>query len=297
MFERFTREDRMLLAFAMQEAADLGHTRLGADHLILGMLCNARSPLFALLGSQGLTLDEAREVVRAQHADDPEDAGEPVGETASQRYEEDREALRSIGIDLDKVRAAVRDRFGDDLSQGWAERPSRGDRHRGRGRGRGNCGPEGRRRGHGHRHGHGHRGSVGWADAEGFGAEPFGGEGFNDGDPRMRGPFGPGAPFGPGSFGADGPWESGRGRRGPRGRGRRPRFAPDTRDALRGAVEIARARGDQELRPEYLLIGIIDAGDAASRAVIESVTTPEALRAAVLATLPEMPTPEASADI
>ena len=38
MFERISRDDKMLLAFATQEAGDLGHRQLGNDHLILGML-------------------------------------------------------------------------------------------------------------------------------------------------------------------------------------------------------------------------------------------------------------------
>jgi len=59
MFDGISRDDKMLLAFATQEAGDLGHRQLGNDHLILGMLCNARSPLFALLADQGLTLTSA----------------------------------------------------------------------------------------------------------------------------------------------------------------------------------------------------------------------------------------------
>ena len=83
------------------------------------MLCNARSPLFALLADQGLTLASAREAVRKYHDEHAErsDTAENVDdESARERYEEDREALRGIGIDLDKVREAVRGRFGEDLS-------------------------------------------------------------------------------------------------------------------------------------------------------------------------------------
>ncbi|MCR5977806.1 ATP-dependent Clp protease ATP-binding subunit [Gordonia jinghuaiqii] len=290
MFERISRDDKMLLAFATQEAGDLGHRQLGNDHLILGMLCNARSPLFDFLADRGLTLASAREVVRAYHADhaDPAD-GESSSddESATQRYEEDREALRSIGIDLDKVREAVRGRFGEDLSEGWGERRERGPRGRGEGR-RG----EGRR-GHGRRHGHGHgphrgRGSRPDCDPAVLGAGPWGPGGFGPGG------FGPGG-FGPGGFGPGGPfpgeggpWEPGRGRRGPRGRGSRPRFSSDTRAAFGRAMEIARERGDRQLRAEYLLLGIIDTADDASRTLIESATTADDLRAAVWADLPEV---------
>ncbi|MGV9713260.1 Clp protease N-terminal domain-containing protein [Gordonia sp. NPDC003424] len=299
MFERFNRDDRMLLAFSMQEAADLGHTRLGNDHIILGMLCNARSPLFTLLGEQGLTLAGAREAVRAYHAENAEaadDSADAAEETAAQRYEEDREALKAIGIDLDKVREAVRDRFGDDLSEGWADRGGRGF---GRGRGRG--GTQGRGRGHRHHHGRGPRrgafgpegfgpeGAEGFGEVgrEGFGPGPFGPGGFGPGG-FGPGPFGRGG-FGPGPLGDEGPWEPGRGRRGPRGRGSRPRFADASKQALGKAVEFARDRGDRQLRPEYLLLGIIDVADDASRAVINSVTDAETLKAAVVASLPELP--------
>lgn len=268
MFDRFTADDRVVMVFATQEARDLGHRGLGNDHLILGMLGNARSPLFALLGEQGLTLAAAREQVREYHSEHADDLDDADAATAADRYEADREALASIGIDLDKVRAAVGDRFGEDLSEAWGERSRRG---RGRARGR-DCG--GREHDHGRRHGRG--------GGRGFGRGGFG-PGFEGG------PIGAGPGFGP-SFGDDdGPWEGGRGRRGPRGRGGRPRFGGATREAFRNAVHIARERGDRAIRPEYLLLGILDAGDPASVALIESATTVDVLREAVLASLPETP--------
>ncbi|UCZ89310.1 Clp protease N-terminal domain-containing protein [Gordonia sp. WA4-43] len=272
MFERISRDDKMLLAFATQEAGDLGHRQLGNDHLILGMLCNARSPLFALLADQGLTLTSAREVVRKyhdEHAERSDTAETADDESVRERYEEDRKALRGIGIDLDRVREAVRGRFGEDLSDGWGERAERGPRGRGHGR-----------RGHRH-HGRG-RGPRPDCGPQGLGPEGFG--------PGGLGPegFGPGS-FGPGGpFGGEGPWEPGRGRRGPRGRGARPRFANDTRTVFGRAMEIARERGDRRLRAEYLLLGIIDTADDASRALIESATTADELRAAVVASLPDV---------
>ncbi|MEO9326882.1 Clp protease N-terminal domain-containing protein [Gordonia aurantiaca] len=295
MFERITRDDKMLLAFATQEAADLGHTRVGNEHLILGMLCNARSPLFSVLADQGLTLAPAREVVRRFHDEKAEEAadGDVDAESARQRYEEDREALRSIGIDLDKVREAVRGRFGEDLTEGWGERPGRRGRPDG-----------GRGRGRGHRHGP-HRGRGPRPDCGPRGFEPgqwgpgpwgpTGPEGPDGPDEIFRGRFGtrvygpgfgPGGPGGP--FAGEGPWEPGRGRRGPRGRGVRPRFASSTRDVFARAVEIARERGDRRLRAEYLLLAIIDIDDAASRSLIESATARDELKAAILASLPEV---------
>lgn len=269
MFERFNADDRVVMMFATQEARDLGHRGLGNDHLILGMLGNARSPLFALLHAQGLRLESAREVVRDYHQEHSAELDDAEAVAAADRYEEDREALRSIGIDLDKVREAVSDRFDEDLADGWGERPRRG-----RGRGRG-CGEHGRRRGHGRGRG-------------GFSPEGFGPGGFGPG-------FGPGA-FGPAGIGpgfdprdGEGPWEGGRGRRGPRGRRGRARVASSTREALATAVRLARDYGDRTLRAEYLLLGILETGDPASTALIESATTVDALREAVLAAVPEVP--------
>ena len=62
---------------------------------------------------------------------------------------------------------------------------------------------------------------------------------------------------------------------------RRPRFSLDAKAAITRAGIIARD-ADRELSPEDVLLGILDTGDAASKALIESVTTPEALREAVL---------------
>ncbi len=270
MFEHFTRENRHILSFAMEEAADLGHTQLGNDHLILGMLCNARSPIFTQLTAEGFTLDAARATVKEVRGDADDSDAEDAD--ASQ-VDEDREALKSVGIDLDKVANAIKNAFGTDITDGWSKR---GPERRGRGergerggpeRGeRGDFGPRGHR---GHGHGHGRGGPE-------FGGREFGGRG--------RGPGG----FGPGGFEpGEGPWEQGRGRRGPRGRGGpfgRPRFSVDAKAALANAVQIAREGDSDRLTAEHLLLGILKTDDKRSRALIESVTTPEKLRDALSAT-------------
>src|SRR3954451_9478801 len=137
MHSRFDTEARIAVAQATDIARELGHTEVGPDHLLLGLLANARGTAHAALTDHGLRLDTAREIVAAQHVD-------AVGETetddldrdadgAPTSYDEDREALRAIGIDLDRVREAVRANLGQDLSDGWASRPDRG-RRGGRGR-------------------------------------------------------------------------------------------------------------------------------------------------------------------
>jgi hypothetical protein len=150
MHSRFDTEARIAVAQATDIARELGHTEVGPDHLLLGLLANARGTAYAALTEHGLRLDAAREIVAAQHVD-------PVGEPDTDdtdagpaSYDEDREALRAIGIDLDRVRDAVRTNLGQDLSDHWASRPERGRRGRRHhahhdSEGRGRRGPRSRR--------------------------------------------------------------------------------------------------------------------------------------------------------
>jgi hypothetical protein len=168
MQSRFDTEARIAVAQAADIARELGHTEVGPDHLLLGLLANARGTAYAALTDHGLRLDAAREIVAAQHVDpvdEPANADvEDDADSAPTSYDEDREALRAIGIDLDRVRDAVRTNLGQELTDGWASRPERG-RRGGRGRrGREPWGEpgergEGRRgRGRHHHHHHDHEG-------------------------------------------------------------------------------------------------------------------------------------------
>jgi len=149
MHTRFDTESRIAVAQAADIARELGHREVGPGHLLLGLLANPRGTAYAALRDHGVDLDTAREIVATHHVetesdtDDTHDAG--AGDATG--YAEDREALRAIGIDLDRVREAVRANLGDDLADGWADRRDRGrDQRRGRGR---------RRRHHHEHHGHG----------------------------------------------------------------------------------------------------------------------------------------------
>jgi ATP-dependent Clp protease ATP-binding subunit ClpA len=251
MLHQFTRDNRAILGFAYQEAADLGHTTLGNDHLILGILCNARIPAFNTLGEQGLTLAQAREVVRNYHQ-----ANDVESDPDKDRIDEDRDALAAIGIDLDKVREAVKGAFGDDITDNWGKR--RGGRGRPGGPDRSERPERGPHGPHGRRHGgpRGRRGDGGpWERPEGD-------------EPWVR------------PDGESGPGEGGRGRRGPRGRGRRPQFSKDAKAAITHAAVMAKEAG-RDIAAEDVLLGILTTGDAASRALIESTTTVEALRSAL----------------
>jgi hypothetical protein len=165
MYSRFDPEARIAVMQATEEARELGHSEVGPDHVLLGLLSNMRGSTFALLTEHGLRLDSAREVVVAQRAALAETQQSPTGKPDSDAsdegstdsdpnldrgLDEDREALRAIGIDLDKVREAVRSTFGDDLTEQWGERQERrgrrgqrGRRHHGGG-GRGRRGPRSR---------------------------------------------------------------------------------------------------------------------------------------------------------
>ena len=151
MQSRFDTEARIAVAQAADIARELGHAEVGPDHLLLGLLANARGTAYAALTDHGLRLDAAREIVADQHVDpvdEPETADtDSDADAASTSYDEDREALRAIGIDLDRVRDAVRTNLGQDLTDGWASRPDRDRPERDRRGGRG-------RRGRGRHHHH-----------------------------------------------------------------------------------------------------------------------------------------------
>jgi hypothetical protein len=155
MSHRFDTESRIAVAQAADIAREMGHRQVGPGHLLAGLLANPRGTAYAALRDHGLDLDTTRDLVATHHVDpEPEsesESGRPEHDGPTGGYDEDREALQAIGIDLDRVRAAVRANLGADLADGWADRP---DRERGRGRGR-----RGRRTGRpGHHHHHEGRG-------------------------------------------------------------------------------------------------------------------------------------------
>ena len=170
MQSRFDTEARIAVAQAADIARELGHTEVGPDHLLLGLLANARGTAYVALTDHGLRLDAAREIVAAHHVDavdEPDTEGADADPEATS-YDEDREALRAIGIDLDRVRDAVRTNLGQDLGDGWASRPERDRPERDRPEGdrpegdrRGGRGRRGRGRHHHHHHDHEGRGRRG----------------------------------------------------------------------------------------------------------------------------------------
>jgi ATP-dependent Clp protease ATP-binding subunit ClpA len=98
MFERFLPQTRHAVVLAQQEARDLRHQSIGAEHLLLGLLGQDEDPVAQALGEHGLRLAEVRERI--------------VRYTAEPDSALDAQALSAFGIDLDAVRRAAEASFG-----------------------------------------------------------------------------------------------------------------------------------------------------------------------------------------
>jgi ATP-dependent Clp protease ATP-binding subunit ClpA len=100
MFERFDETARQTVVHAQDGARGLGQRFIGTEHLLLGMVWDgAESTAAATLRAHGVTASGIRAQILMWKGTGP------LGET-------DAEALHTIGIDLDAVRAVVEDAFG-----------------------------------------------------------------------------------------------------------------------------------------------------------------------------------------
>lgn len=101
MFERFTESAREVVVAARRSAGELGHRRVGTEHLLLGLLERPDSVPARLLGRHGL---------------DHRTAAAAIARLVRVEVDEldglDAEALESIGIDLDAVRGRIEESFG-----------------------------------------------------------------------------------------------------------------------------------------------------------------------------------------
>jgi ATP-dependent Clp protease ATP-binding subunit ClpA len=102
MFERFSSAARWSIIRAQEEAAKLGATSVGPEHLLLGIATLTDSGASVVLAEAGITPDGVRQAI----------------ETA------DAEALATIGISLDVVRKKVQQTMG---SNGWSHPLSDGE--------------------------------------------------------------------------------------------------------------------------------------------------------------------------
>jgi len=117
MLERFTGDARGVVTGARESALRLGHDWIGCEHLLLA-LATTGGEVGVMLRGQGITPERVTwEVVRLAGA----------GRGASLSDVLDRDALASIGIDLDAVRGKVEAAFGPGA---FAAAPARRPRRR-----------------------------------------------------------------------------------------------------------------------------------------------------------------------
>ena len=117
-FQRFARNARVAVMLAQEEVRELCDRETGSQHLLLGILQAAGEELSAVLTGYGLTA----EVVRARLAETS---------TGDQSFDEDADALSTIGIDLRAVRDSVARTFGTDAFDNALSRSGRRRRSRG----------------------------------------------------------------------------------------------------------------------------------------------------------------------
>jgi ATP-dependent Clp protease ATP-binding subunit ClpA len=91
MFERFTDRARTVVKVAKEEADTLGHRAIGTEHMVLAMLRGEGGIGHTVLRACGIEYATVRATIAAG---------------------DDAAALRSIGIDLEAVRASVEQTFG-----------------------------------------------------------------------------------------------------------------------------------------------------------------------------------------
>lgn len=114
MFERFTEDARQAVIGAQAQARALGDRHIGTEHVLLSLVA-AGGPVGQALREAGLDADGLRdEIARVNRS-----GGDVL----------DPDALRSIGIDLDAVREATEQSFGEgalDVPAGKLDRLRRG---------------------------------------------------------------------------------------------------------------------------------------------------------------------------
>jgi ATP-dependent Clp protease ATP-binding subunit ClpA len=118
MFERFTAGARAIVVQAQENARRLGHGYIGCEHLLLAA-ASTGEPAGAVLRELGVTPEGVEaEIVRLVG----------LGQAAGLFSALDRDALASIGIDIDAVRAQIEAAFGPDALTRAAPGTCRGSR-------------------------------------------------------------------------------------------------------------------------------------------------------------------------
>jgi ATP-dependent Clp protease ATP-binding subunit ClpA len=119
MFERFSRNARVSVVLAQEEARELHSDEIRPEHLLVGVLQSAGRGLAGLLSGYGLTAEAIRG--RLESADSSDD----------ETFDDDADVLRSIGIDLRAVRDSVSRSFGADAWDNALRKSGRRRRRRG----------------------------------------------------------------------------------------------------------------------------------------------------------------------
>jgi ClpA/ClpB-like protein len=102
MFERFTEDARALVPASQEHARRLGHRYIGGEHLLLAAV-SASQPASAVMRAHGVTPELVEEEIVRRVG---------LGAGAGLFGGLDRDALATIGIDLDAVRARIEASFG-----------------------------------------------------------------------------------------------------------------------------------------------------------------------------------------
>jgi hypothetical protein len=102
MYERFNDEARALVVQAVEHAIRLGHRYVGGEHILLAAV-SAGQPASEVMRAQGVTPDLVEEEIVRRIG---------LGAGAGLFAGLDRDALATIGIDLDAVRARIEASFG-----------------------------------------------------------------------------------------------------------------------------------------------------------------------------------------
>ena len=105
MFERFTPDARAIVVQAQQHARRLGHNFIGGEHLLLSVV-SADHPASTVLAAHGITPEYVEAELRRIGL------GRGAGPGSGPLGSLDQEALASIGIDLEAVRARIEATFG-----------------------------------------------------------------------------------------------------------------------------------------------------------------------------------------
>ncbi|BEL12451.1 Clp protease N-terminal domain-containing protein [Actinoplanes sichuanensis] len=108
MFERFTKAARETVIGAQERARLLGHETIGTEHTLFSLVAAENGAVREAFRGAAGEVDETyvREAI-IRHVGDRSEAAE-----IADRDAEDAAALKSIGIDLDAVRAAIEENFG-----------------------------------------------------------------------------------------------------------------------------------------------------------------------------------------